>query len=566
MDPSDPLRGRAGWALVAALLVPLVLSALLIPAPLERGGTAQVGAPATPAPTDQPAEPPAPLLPPPAPARGADADRAPAEIAHRHRPKSVAFDAFCGHADARLARLELTLREAVTGRPLPGAAVEIVRAGERELRHADARGVLALDLPPGPLELVAWSGSACGGPFANELQAGVLERHALDLHPAAAVVGRVTDARTGEPVAGATVAFWTHAELDRVAAGADGRFHHPRFPAHAPEQQVRIGAPGYATAVRYLELGPGVGWTHRAAHAGERDVVGHALPARVEVALQPQLALSGRVLDARGRPIAGARVAAVGYARVLPDVATRDAADAVSDDAGRFLLEGLRPDVSHALHVRSAGHAELVRELPAPAGEPWTGEPHDLGDLALGRPALLAGALVDAAGIPIADARVQLRRVDLPPPSPASAADPGARPALADRALRTDASGAFLFDGLAAGAYEVRARRDRGVLASLAIELDAAEERADVRLVPDRDTWTLRGVVRGAAGPVAGAEVVVERFGAVARLRADAAGRFALAGLDDAATYTVRAAGEEARAWAWEVVELRAAGAQVARR
>jgi protocatechuate 3,4-dioxygenase beta subunit len=596
MDPRDPLaalRGRADRAILAALLVPLSIVGFLLPARSKSPAGAR--APATPAASvtsERGAEPPTALRVPPSAAARRAVPRNRAVQPAAHRSKSDAFDGAAERALAaqaaareraapRLARLELALRDGATGAPLPGAVAEIANGpngqggnGPRDHR-ADARGIVSVLLEPGPSSIVAWSAGATAGPLEVELAPGESRSLQLDLLPAAAVVGRVVDARTGRAIAGASVAFWTHAELDRVRTDADGRFLHPRFPAHAPEQQVRVEALGYAPAVRYLELGAGGAWAHRAAHAGEHDVLGAGLPARVDVALQPELALAGRVLDPRGRPATGARVEAVGYALLLPDVATRDCAACETDADGRFRLAGLRPDVSHALQVRAADCAELVIEVPAPPSS-WVHDPSTLalGDLALDEPALLAGVVLDAAGEPLADAEVRLARLDRAGPAPATPADPGARPSLASRIARTDEGGAFAFPDLAPGRYELRARRDRGTLAAQELELARAEHRADVQLVPGAPTWTLRGVLTTPTGPLAGAALAVERFGTVAHLRTDAAGRFALAGLDDVATYTIRAqepgyTPAEVTAHAWEHVALEVApkiGPAMARR
>jgi hypothetical protein len=204
--------------------------------------------------------------------------------------------------------------------------------------------------------------------------------------------------------------------------------------------------------------------------------------------------------------------------------------------------------------VRAVGCAELVREVAVSDGPA-------LGDLRLETPALVAGVVHDATGAPLVDAEVRIARLDSVGPVPTTPADPGARPLLSSRVVRADALGAFVFEDLAPGRYELRARRDRGTLAAQELELARAEHRADVQLVPGAPTWTLRGVVTTPTGPLAGAALAVERFGTVAHLRADAAGRFALAGLDDVATYTIRAqepgyTPAEVAAHAWENVAL----------
>jgi protocatechuate 3,4-dioxygenase beta subunit len=525
--------GRVAWALVVSLLAPLLVATTILAPRFSL--TQRIGACG---PSRQPeAAGPAPLAPAPA-VEGLQ--RQPLDSAQAAAVALEPGPAF-GGASARtgpgVAELALLLVDGASGAPVPRGEIELVSAAGTALHRADADGVLALELAPGTWSAVAWSDALTGGPLELELKGGALASAELVLTQGAAVEGRIVDARSGAPLPGARVSFWTHSEADAVVTGADGRFHHPRFPAHDPSQQVRIEAAGYAPAVRYLELLEDGGWAHRAAHTGERDVIGQAGPAFVEVALSPALVLAGRVLDPAGRPLAGALVAARGYARVLPEVAARDDAMAETDALGRFTLGGLRGDVSHALVVRAEGCAELVRELPAQDAL----EPAELGDLELTRGALLAGSIADAAGAPVAGARVELRLLDLAPPALSTPADPGARPDVGRRTLRTDAAGRFFFDELAAGRYELRVRRDRGVLATLELDLGAAEERDDARLALPPSTWTLDGLVRGPSDPLPGATVVLERFGAVAELATDANGAFRVAGLDDVATYTLRA-------------------------
>jgi len=575
MDPLDPLRGRARHAILAALLVPVLLVGLLAPsrsAPAQSAEAAQAGVAA-----ERATEPPTGLEAPPASRMRFAASRVPRVVDAPHRSKFEAFEAAqtaARSAQPAVARLRLVLSDSSHD-----ATVELANErGERSL-HPAANGELAIDLAPGVYTLIAWTPAATGGPLELRLEPRETHRAELALVPAATVEGRVVDVDSGAPIAGASVAFWTHSELDRVLTGADGRFVHPRFPAQAPSQQVRIAAPGYAPSVRYVELLSAGAWIHRAAFDGDGEQRGDALPARIDVALARELVLEGRVLDADRTPIEGARVEALGYARLLPDVATRDEAAGVTDSRGRFRLAGLRRDVSHALRVRAAGRAELVRELPALRPETAATTPTrfedgavDVGDLVLDDAALVSGVLLDASGEPLVDAEVRLERLDVPAAVPTTPADPGARPSLASRVVRTDAIGAFLFDELAAGEYELRARRDRGAIAVLALDVHRAEQRGDVRLEASSPTWTLRGVARSPAGPLAFTAVEVERFGPVARVVTDAEGRFALAGLDDVATYTVRAvtAGPsraEVTAFAWEPVTLHVADvAAVARR
>jgi len=338
--------------------------------------------------------------------------------------------------------------------PLDGAATTARAA-------TDAGGALALELAPGRVRLVAWSADALSKPLELELAHDTTAE--LELEPAAAVEGRVTDATSGAPVAGAEVAFWTAAELDIVRSDADGRFRHPRFPAGGPAQQVCVRAPGFGKCVRYLRVEADGAWKLAAATADEPGADGAGTPF-LELALVPELRLSGRVLAADGTPLAGARVAAEGYFHARPSIAVRDLAETVSDAAGAFELAGLRSDIGHALVIEAPGHASLAREL-APA------RVHELAELRLAPEALVAGLVVDPDGVPLSDVEVVL---ELAHDEPLSAARADAATRVLGRVLRarTDANGAFLFAGLAPVPLVVRASTADGL-------------EADTELLPD---------------------------------------------------------------------------------
>lgn len=322
-------------------------------------------------------------------------------------------------------------------------------------------GTLALRLAPGRLRLVAWSARALSRPL--ELELAHDTEVELELLPALPVEGRVVAAHDGAPVAGAEVAFWTAAERDVVVTDAQGRFLHPRFPAAGPAQQVCVRAEGFGKCVRYLKLDADGAWKLAAARAGEASVSGSGTPF-LELELARELVVRGRVLDAAGLPLAGARVAAEGYFHARPSVAVRDLVETRSDSVGVFQLDGLRADVGHALLIEAPGFATLERELP-PATE------LALGDLALAPESVLAGLVVDADGVPLAGAEVVLE-LGGEAPLAAGPTDAAARLLGRERRTRTDANGAFLFAGLAAAPLVLRAESADG-------------SAADAELFPD---------------------------------------------------------------------------------
>ena len=173
--------------------------------------------------------------------------------------------------------------------------------------------------------------------------------------------GRVRDAETGAPIAGAPLSLWITSanvghggplgsfdspwgdrEIARTVSDEQGRYAIPRIPAEtipspalgqSDERGYAFGniaamPAGYVGAVGYVTLG------------GEGDVID------VDVACWPAAAVEGRVVDAEGRPVAGATVGCLTtdverrggwfppkYREVLRGGAT-------TDSAGRYRISG----------------------------------------------------------------------------------------------------------------------------------------------------------------------------------------------------------------------------------
>lgn len=149
--------------------------------------------------------------------------------------------------------------------------------------------------------------------------------------------------------------------------------------------------------------------------------------------------LRGRVLDTAGRPVPEARV----LARPNLDAGATPPREARSDGDGVFLFDRL-PAGAYTLVVEAAG---LLPSTPPAVAVP--------GPEAVVRLAETGRALsgtVAAAGVPVAGARVRL----------------GGEGVVPARTTTSDATGAFVFHGLGAGRYALRATS--GPLASATIE------------------------------------------------------------------------------------------------
>jgi len=369
---------------------------------------------------------------------------------------------------AELASLEIRVTR--DGRAEPGAAIELVHESSTEgastspgVRVTDERGLLRVEFAPGTVRAVAWSSDACALPASTRLEPGVLARLELELEPAFPVTGRVIDAASGAPIAGATVALWTFAEGDTVTTAADGSFRHPRFPGRAPSQQIAARASGYGAAARYLRIAEDGSWKLPAVAAGAESVRGTGTP-WVELALVPELRVRGRVVDPDGQPLAGARISAEGFYHVLPSVAARDLVDTASDESGSFELAGLRSDIGHSLLIEAGGCAHELLELEG--GQSVI----ELATLALSRETVLAGVAIDADGVPLAGIEVVLRTE----PAPLPAERPGALDVAArvqGRELRatTTAEGTFVFEHLAPKAVTLTLEHASGARVELAL-------------------------------------------------------------------------------------------------
>lgn len=394
-------------------------------------------------------------------------------------------------------------------------------------------GDSAADVVPQPPVLRADAGSARRIAARPEPS-----RPPLRLMPAARVVasdalhgafaGRVISASSGEGIAGAELTFApVGGGATSVITGPEGSFHFS--PSEAGSWQLAS-----ITAEGFLPFGPEWGrspiWLTAA--SGRRVE-------QVTVALAPLITLQGRVEDAEGAPIAGARVrvriASGGDPVLFPEADTA----VVTGAGGAFVIRVPEEAEVEARHVgfhpavatvspEVVLARKLILRLDRASGADLDGS------------RVIAGMVVDAQGAPIPEASVRVSSADAAWPRHFGE---GGR-------VMTDPDGRFRVGGLAEGTWDVTASMEGRAAATLP---DVPSGREDVRLTLRARTAeegvTVEGVVRAPQGaPVPSFTLSVQRrLGPLRRTEVltamvvDAAGQYRVPGLEPGA-YAVQVA------------------------
>jgi protocatechuate 3,4-dioxygenase beta subunit len=285
--------------------------------------------------------------------------------------------------------------------------------------------------------------------------------------------------------------------------------------------------PGWA-AVQASAAGfaPGSGFT---------QVAGGGATAQLRITLRKGVAVSGRVIDDRGKPVASARVTTSG---VFDLPAGLD--PVVTDAKGRFAFAALAAG-THTLVATDGEHA------PARSG-PLTVEdrPIDNVEIVMQTGGAIAGTVVDQEGAPVAFATIRASG------DGQQAWQAGARQVTSDHA------GAFELRGLPRAKLKLRAESDAAASAIAVVDLEAQQDQRDLRLVLDV-TGTIAGIVVDETGQplpevqvnafpdiLGGASADAVVLAGMSSATSDGGGRFVIRGLPDG-EYRVRAARSSGR-------------------
>jgi len=400
--------------------------------------------------------------------------------------------------------------------PVAGARVALDSNPRRAVDSAADGSFVFEALVARDYTLEAASGDSHAGPVTTRVHSRS-EPVILRLRGAGSLQVTVVEATTRRPVAGASVELRS---LLTLGAQTDATGVATLRGVGAGWPILVVTAPGFAPARRMIQTSgaPGGGTL-------ERQLV----------ELRAGVAVSGRVVDAAGKPVAEARVLPEDVSEPFPVLEPRSDA-AVSDAEGRFAFSALQAGTFRFV----AQHAEAGPGTSAPITLDGLTPRSDV-EIRLEGGARLAGRVVDGAGAGVAAAtvRVALREGLLWSPT---------RVALADD------DGRFDLRGLPRRAVDVLARSASESSAVVVADLAATSQIEDLVLTLEVG-GVIAGVVVAPSGqPIAEAlvQVVPETQGDPRARRewglrgfprdiADGAGRFSLGGLPPGA-YRLRAA------------------------
>jgi uncharacterized GH25 family protein len=379
------------------------------------------------------------------------------------------------------------------GKGVGGAEVWLATVPPRSAKAEDD-GTFEFDKLVGrTYTLTATAGDLAGGPVTYKLTAES-DPVVVRLVEGAAVTVRVLDER-GQPIRGAEV---TLGDLSRKRAATDGEGVARLRPVRPGYVAVQATASGYAPNTGYATV-------------GSAGAIG-----QISITLRKGYAVSGRVIDEAGKPIAKARVYASGgawgdYYGVGEEA--DDTAEVTTDDKGTFTIPALAPG-PHQLSAVDGEHAP-GRTSVTIAEAPITGV-----EIVMQEGGAISGTVVDVGGKPAPYATVRV-------------AGSGAQMwQVAARQATTDEAGTFELRGLSRKKLTARAESDRAASQLVEVDLETQARRKDLRLVLDV-TGSISGVVVDDQGaPVA--EVQVNAFPDV--MSGESLDGIALAGMSSATT------------------------------
>lgn len=325
-------------------------------------------------------------------------------------------------------------------------------------------------LAPGPYNVIASAKGFRAAPRNNRVDTGSANL-VIEMFKEATVCGRVVDGQGGAPVANFSVRlrFWYGSESPTQPASQEVTA------VSNPQGEFCIeGVPPSDYVVEAIAEG------YAPSYSGNFSVTQSKVVNGIIVKLEHGGSLTGRIVDAEGKPVARARVVThdnewvddaltqvIGgdYASNATTVEVRTGED------GRFTCTSLRPD-TYQIVVTAPGFTQLSRRDLRVA----EGATVQVGDLKLGRGGSVRGTLFDAAGKPLAGGTINLRIAD------------GDQPV--NYSTKTGGDGKFEFKNCIPGRYKLNGMRGGNADSNPFEQLGDANSSETSIIVADNDVTT----------------------------------------------------------------------------
>ncbi len=269
-----------------------------------------------------------------------------------------------------------------------------------------------------------------------EIRPGIVNEKDIRVRRGLVIRGVVLDRMTDKPVPRARITLSEFGIFPKAQTECNEKGEFELRGVKRSKVALSAAARGYGEGREVRDLG----------EADEKE------PLRIWV--EPCGRATGRVVDAGGRPVAGAELFAADKSALFYKVrgqmgqGGKPVADAVADRDGFFVVEDLAPGLTWRL---AAAHADWVVGISEDF-QVRPGEVHADVTIALRAPARIEGRVVDDAGGPVAGAVVAVES----PPFADVWFPPGFKwGQMGVRTFPTDESGNFIAGSLYAGTYTV---------------------------------------------------------------------------------------------------------------